>query len=133
LGCRPGRAGGPDTGARPAPRNSCRPRSPATMARNRLPVGQLVLLCIALVVATPLTAPAIQVRVLLGPAMRSLSSPAAPLGAPPVASFDFQPHYPIPFWYTFFDGRSSTDPDGNITSYSWEFGDGTNYTTPDGL
>jgi len=102
------------------------------MARNRLPVGRLVLLCIALVVATPVTAPAIQVRVLLGPAMRSLSSPAAPLGAPPVASFDFQPHYPIPFWYTFFDGRSSTDPDGNITLYSWEFGDGTNYTSSDG-
>jgi len=102
------------------------------MARNRTHVGRLVLLCLALVVASPLSAPAIQVRVLLGSAMRSLSTPAAPPGVPPVASFDFQPQYPIPFWYVFFDGRSSTDPDGNITTYSWEFGDGTNHTSADG-
>src|SRR5438093_7517006 len=104
------------------------------MARNRTHVSRLALLGLALVVASPLTVPAIQARLfLLRPAALGLSSsPAAPLGAPPVASFDFQPHHPIPFWYTFFDGRSSTDPDGNIMSYSWEFGDGTNYTSPDG-
>src|SRR2546426_7861946 len=132
LRWRSGRSGGSDDDARPAPRTSTRTGPPATMARNRLPVGRLVLLGIALVVATPLTAPASQVRGCLGPATRRLSPPPAPPGPPPVASFDFQPHYPIPFWYTFFDGRSSTDPDGNITSYSWEFGDGTNYTSSDG-
>jgi len=104
------------------------------MARNRTHVGRLALLGLALVVASPLTVPAIQARLfLLRPAALGLSSsPAIPLGASPIASFDFQPHHPIPFWYTFFDGRSSTDSDGNITSYSWEFGDGTNYTSADG-
>ena len=103
------------------------------MASNRMRVGRLALLCIAVVVAWPVTATTTQACLFLRPTMMGLSSPpAAPLGAPPVASFDFQPRYPIPGWYVFFDGRSSTDPDGNITSYSWDFGDGINYASPDG-
>ena len=103
------------------------------MERNRTQVGRLAMLCSALVLAAPLMAPTIQVRPFPKPTtLPPFSSPAAPLASPPVASFDFQPQYPIPGWYVFFDGRSSTDPDGNITSYSWDFGDGINYTSPDG-
>ena len=103
------------------------------MARNRTQVGRLAMLFSALVVVAPLITPAIEVGPFPKPTtLPPVSSPAAPLASPPVASFDFQPQYPIPGWYVFFDGRSSTDPNGNITSYSWDFGDGIDYTSPDG-
>lgn len=103
------------------------------MARDRSPAGRLAFLCMALVVASPLTAPAVRAGLFLDPtALAFAPPPAVPSADAPVASFDFQPQVPIPDAQVFFDAGSSTDPDGNITSYSWDFGDGANYTSPDG-
>jgi PKD repeat protein len=43
---------------------------------------------------------------------------------PPRASFAFSPQDPEPGELITFDGTGSYDPDGHITSYRWEFGDG---------
>lgn len=43
---------------------------------------------------------------------------------PPVAAFSVSPlQGPAPLTVT-FDGSASTDPDGTITAYAWQFGDG---------
>lgn len=44
--------------------------------------------------------------------------------APPVADFSIQGSR-IAWFEIFFDGKSSYDPDGNITNFKWDFGDGT--------
>jgi lysophospholipase L1-like esterase len=55
----------------------------------------------------------------------------------PAAAFQFNgtlhtppafPHAPPPFSIVRFDATASSDPDGRIASYSWEFGDGTTGT-----
>ena len=48
---------------------------------------------------------------------------------PPTAAFQFLPTGgPAPL-FVFFDGSPSTDPDGAIANYSWDFGDGTGVVT----
>ena len=45
---------------------------------------------------------------------------------PPIAQFTF---YPLNFTLIGFDASNSTDPDGRIIAYNWEFGDGYNVST----
>jgi len=47
---------------------------------------------------------------------------------PPVASFTFSPENPVVNDTIIFNASDSYDPDGNITAYKWEFGDGANGT-----
>ncbi len=47
-----------------------------------------------------------------------------PTNQPPTASFTFSPTSPLVNQWVTFDGRASSDPDGTITSWAWDFGDG---------
>src|SRR2546425_460706 len=58
---------------------------------------------------------------------QSLSSNAThqvPVNAPPRAAFQFSPGTIYIGVGVTFDGSASTDPDGTIASFSWDFGDG---------
>jgi len=44
--------------------------------------------------------------------------------AVPVAAFIFTPSTPSPTTPVFFDGRTSSDSDGTVVKYYWDFGDG---------
>lgn len=46
------------------------------------------------------------------------------LNNPPVADFSFYPQDPFQDEQVTFDGSSSYDPDGEIVSWQWDFGDG---------
>src|SRR5205807_8982674 len=46
------------------------------------------------------------------------------VNAAPTAAFTFSPTNPQPDQAVAFDGSGSSDPDGSIDSYSWDFGDG---------
>ena len=50
--------------------------------------------------------------------------PLVPVNAPPVALFSHSPASPAVGEWIQFDGSASVDPDGTITSYSWDFGNG---------
>ncbi len=47
---------------------------------------------------------------------------------PPVASFTFTPGSPTTGQAVSFDGGGSSDPDGTVTGYSWDYGDGASGT-----
>ena len=47
---------------------------------------------------------------------------------PPIASFIYSPESPIVNQTITFDASSSTDPDGTIVNYEWDFDDGSNAT-----
>ncbi|HNS23253.1 MAG TPA: CARDB domain-containing protein [Candidatus Bipolaricaulis anaerobius] len=47
-----------------------------------------------------------------------------PTNQPPTASFTYSPANPLPNQWITFDGRGSSNPDGTITSWAWNFGDG---------
>jgi PKD repeat protein len=57
----------------------------------------------------------------------SVTVTAAP--SQPFASFTFNPANPVSDQEVTFDGSGSFDPDGYITCYSWDFGDGTKTST----
>lgn len=50
-------------------------------------------------------------------------SPPLPLNQIPIASFSFTPQSPLIGQEIIFNASSSTDSDGTITSYFWDFGD----------
>jgi PKD repeat protein len=52
----------------------------------------------------------------------------SPANDPPTATFDVAPSEPTVGETVSFDATGSNDPDGSITSYEWEFGDGTTAT-----
>src|SRR5712692_4886501 len=61
-----------------------------------------------------------------GPLIHSVSvvvQVSGPPDQPPVASFTFTPASPVVGQTVTFEGSSSRDPDGFVTSWSWNFGD----------
>ena len=52
-----------------------------------------------------------------------ITEPSQEQNQPPIASFTFSPQNPFISEEIIFDAASSTDSDGTITSYIWDFGD----------
>ena len=56
--------------------------------------------------------------------------PLFPTNDPPTAAFSFDPTDPLVGGYVQFNASASSDSDGSIVSYSWNFGDGTTGNGP---
>ncbi len=52
-------------------------------------------------------------------------TPSSPINQPPVAAFAYSPENPTVNEEILFDASAAFDPDGQIISYEWFFGDGT--------
>lgn len=52
---------------------------------------------------------------------------------PPVASFSYSPENPAVNQTVTFNASNSTDPDGNITNYEWDFDDGNTTNTTEAV
>ena len=61
--------------------------------------------------------------------MTFVVSTGAPETEPPLAEFTYLPEQPVADEEITFDASESTDPDGEIAKYSWEFGDGSPLVT----
>jgi PKD repeat protein len=55
-------------------------------------------------------------------------APLAPVNQPPTAAFNYTPTNPIVGGWVQFNASASNDSDGTISSYAWNFGDGTTST-----
>ena len=55
----------------------------------------------------------------------SISQTIIVSNVPPTASFTFSPSHPLVDQPVVFDASASSDPDGTIMKYEWDFGDGT--------
>ena len=55
----------------------------------------------------------------------SLAIQVGPSNQSPVAAFSFTPTNPLINSWVQFSGSASSDPDGSIVNYAWNFGDGT--------
>jgi len=55
-------------------------------------------------------------------------TPLVPVNQPPVAAFNFTPTNPIAGGWVQFNASASNDNDGTISSFAWNFGDGTTST-----
>ena len=63
------------------------------------------------------------VRAAVAPSSRIAITPSPDL--PPVASITAQPTSPNAGQTVSFDGTASSDPDGSVVKYAWDFGDAT--------
>ncbi len=61
--------------------------------------------------------------------VNGLFEQALAVNQPPAASFSFEPSRPVKHYPVIFNATSSSDPDGTITLYVWDFGDGTTNST----
>jgi len=68
-------------------------------------------------------------EVATGTVVSLIVSTGDPEPAAPVASFSYSPQNPKTGDEITFDGSGSTDSDGTITAWSWEFGDGSGVVT----
>ena len=50
---------------------------------------------------------------------------------PPIANFSYSPEKPVVNQTTIFNASNSTDPDGTIENYEWDFGEGNTTSTPE--
>jgi len=62
--------------------------------------------------------------------VRETGTLPGPLNCPPTARFSFAPKQPANGTPVAFDGRSSSDEDGDELSYAWTFGDGGSASGP---
>lgn len=65
----------------------------------------------------------------IGTVIQLIVSTGSPKNQEPVAKFQYAPLAPTPGEPITFDATESSDADGTVTKYSWEFGDGTPLVT----